>query len=327
MGACEHPLVSVLTPVYNGEPYLRECIDSVLAQTYSNWEYTIVDNCSKDGTLAIAKEYASKDRRIHVYSNETFLPIIANHNKAFNLISPNSKYCKVVSADDWLYSECVARMVDLAEAHPSVGIVGSYQLSGGGDKWYVRNHGLSYFQTVVPGREICRSQLLGTLNVFANPTSNLYRADLVRSTDAFFPNATAEADLSACFKHLQFSDFGFVHQVLSYERLHSASITTTSCELNAYLPSLISDCVTYGHLYLTQRELEFRVKELLEGYYRFLAFSLFKFRGRKFWDYHRERLRGLGFPFDMFRLGKSVLVRCIDLVFNPKKYGRSITKT
>ena len=118
-----------------------------------------------------------------------------------------------------------------------------------------------------------------------------------------------------------------MHQVLSYERLHSASITTTSCELNAYLPSLIGDCVTYGHLYLTQRELELRVKEVLEGYYRFLTFSLFKFRGRKFWNYHRERLSELGFPFDMFRLGKSVLVRCIDLVFNPKKYGRSITKT
>jgi glycosyltransferase involved in cell wall biosynthesis len=125
MGACEHPLVSVVTPVYNGEPYLRECIESVLAQTYSTWEYIIVNNCSKDGTLEIAKEYARKDGRIHVYSNEAFLPIIANHNRAFNLIAPNSKYCKVVSADDWLFSECIARMVDLAEAHPSVGIVGS----------------------------------------------------------------------------------------------------------------------------------------------------------------------------------------------------------
>jgi glycosyltransferase involved in cell wall biosynthesis len=327
MGACEHPLVSVVTPVYNGEPYLRECIESVLAQTYSNWEYVIVNNCSKDGTLEIAKEYARKDRRIHVYSNEALLPIIANHNRAFNLIAPNSKYCKVVSADDWLFSECIARMVDLAEAHPSVGIVGSYQLSGGGDKWHVRNHGLSYLQTVVPGQEICRSHLLGTLDVFANPTSNLYRADLVRSTDAFFPNATAEADLSACLKHLQFADFGFVHQVLSYERLHSASITTTSCELNAYLPSRLRDYLMYGHLYLTQSELETRVKELSEHYYRFLVFSLFKSRDRKFWNYHKGKLSELGFPFDSFRLSKSIFVKCIDLVRNPQRYFRMITKT
>jgi glycosyltransferase involved in cell wall biosynthesis len=49
------PLVSILTPVYNGEKYLAECIRSVLAQTYQNWEYTIVNNCSTDKTLEIAK--------------------------------------------------------------------------------------------------------------------------------------------------------------------------------------------------------------------------------------------------------------------------------
>ena len=58
------PLVSVLTPVYNCEKYLRTCIESVLAQTYTNWEYVIVNNCSTDGTLAIAQEYAAADSRI-----------------------------------------------------------------------------------------------------------------------------------------------------------------------------------------------------------------------------------------------------------------------
>jgi glycosyltransferase involved in cell wall biosynthesis len=318
MSAHKDPLVSVLTPVYNGELYLRECIESVLAQTYSNWDYTIVNNCSKDRTLEIAQEYATKDKRIRVHSNDTLLPIIANHNRAFRLIAADCKYVKVVSADDWLFPECITRMVGLAEAHPSVGIVGSYQLTGGGDQWEVRTDGLSYFKSVVPGREICRSHLLGTLDVFGNPTSSLYRADLVRSTDAFYPNETAEADLSAIYKHLQASDFGFVHQVLSYERVHYERMTTTSKKLNAYLSSKINDCITYGPLYLTEGELEIRVQALLTEYYRYLGGDAFKFRNKASWDYHKRRLSELGHPLDSVKLSNAILIKLIDMLFNPK---------
>src|SRR5258705_13800105 len=92
----QQPLVSIVTPVYNGEEYLRECIESVLAQTSSNWEYIIVDNCSRDHTLSIAQEYAARDSRIRVHSNETFVRVIENHNIAFRQISAASRYCKVV---------------------------------------------------------------------------------------------------------------------------------------------------------------------------------------------------------------------------------------
>ena len=64
------PLVSVVTPVFNGGKFLGECIDSVLAQTYTNWEYVIVDNCSTDATLEIAQRYAAADPRIRVYHND-----------------------------------------------------------------------------------------------------------------------------------------------------------------------------------------------------------------------------------------------------------------
>jgi glycosyltransferase involved in cell wall biosynthesis len=92
------PLVSIVTPVYNGEPYLKACIESVLTQSYNNFEYVILNNCSSDKTLEIASGYAARDHRVTVHSNEQVLPIIANHNKAFSLINPMSRYCKVVSA-------------------------------------------------------------------------------------------------------------------------------------------------------------------------------------------------------------------------------------
>ena len=130
MASTPAPLVSVVTPVYNGESYLRECIDSVLAQTYPHWDYTLVNNCSADRTLDIAREYASKDPRIRIHDNETFVPVIQNHNIAFRQISADSKYCKVIHADDWMFPECLERMVDLAEQHATVVIVGSYGVVG-----------------------------------------------------------------------------------------------------------------------------------------------------------------------------------------------------
>lgn len=313
------PLISVVTPVYNGEAYLAECIESVLAQTYPNWEYTIVDNCSSDGTRALAEKYARLDKRITVHVNDTFLDIIGNHNKAFRLISVDSKYCKIVSGDDWLFPECLARMTVLAEAHPSVGIVGSYQLSGGGDHWYLRTYGLPYGTEAFSGREIGRKQLLGKLDVLGNPTSNFYRSDIVRSSPEFFPNKSAEADVSSCYKHLRDVDFGFVHQVVSCERLHPGQITKTSKGFNAYLGSKLSDLSTYGSFYLTPAEIAARTQELLDEYYAFLAISAVNFREREFWNYHTKRLQDVGFPLGRGRLAKAICAKLADLALNPKQ--------
>ena len=60
----EQRSVSVVTPVYNGEDYLAECIESVLAQTHTNFDYLIINNCSTDATLAIAEGRAAVDRML-----------------------------------------------------------------------------------------------------------------------------------------------------------------------------------------------------------------------------------------------------------------------
>jgi glycosyltransferase involved in cell wall biosynthesis len=318
----QEPLVSVLTPVYNGEAFLVECIESVLRQDYTNYEYIIVNNCSKDRTLEIATDYAKKDSRIRVQNNSEFVGVIENHNIAVRLISPNSKYCKVVSADDWLFPDCLRRMVELAEAHSSVGIVSSYQVSGSGTdprNWHVNNVHIAYPSHVVAGRDICRSQLLGGPYVFGAPTAIMYRSDLVRKERSFYPNSTAEADASACYKALQNADFGFVHQVLSYERLHQNTQTSNSRNCNAYLSSNIGDLLNYGPFYMTEGELQRRIGESLAVYYTFLCHAFLERRDREFWTYHRKRLKELGFPINNLRLAKMILLRLVDFALNPKR--------
>ena len=82
-------LISIVLPVYNGERYLRESIESVIAQTYTTWELLILDDCSTDRSAEIAKEYEKKDSRIHYYRNERNLRLPRNLNKGFSLAKGN----------------------------------------------------------------------------------------------------------------------------------------------------------------------------------------------------------------------------------------------
>jgi glycosyltransferase involved in cell wall biosynthesis len=307
------PSVSIVTPVYNGGRYLAECIESVLAQGYSDWEYIIINNCSTDDTLDIARSYAERDRRIRVVCNNTFVPVGENHNTAFRSISPDSQYCKVVSADDVIYPSCIRKMVEFAQSHPFVGIVGSYQLSGTNVKW----RGLPSDVSVLPGRDACRLGLLKAIHVFGNPTSTLYRSDLLRMTKAFFPHGEAHADTSACYRSLQHCDFGFLHEILSVERIHPGQVTAEVDKLGAGNVATLETLLDYGPFYLTEQELTRRKAEVLKGYYRYLGGCFLKLKSREFWRFQSSRMRELGLALDWSRVAGAAVKETFVEVKHP----------
>jgi|SRR5579884_51000 len=309
------PLVSVVTPVYNGQEYLAECIESVMAQSYQNWEYIIVNNCSTDRSLEIASRYKEKDARIRIHNNSEFASMLKNHNIALRQISPASKYCKVVFADDLLFPECLMEMVKIAEENRSVAIVGAYGLMGTKVVW----DGLPYPSVVVSGREICRSRLLGGPYIFGSPTSILMRSDVIRKRDPFYEESNIHADTAVCYEVLQSGDFGFVHQVLTYTRVREESATSFSRRYNTYLPGFLNDLIKYGPLFLKPEEVEEHVQAHLQRYYEFLARSVVHRREKDFWDYHKTKLKELGHPLDRPRLIKGVVSLLIDHLLNPKR--------
>jgi glycosyltransferase involved in cell wall biosynthesis len=303
------PLVSVLTPVYNCAAYIEQCIESVLAQTFKDFEYIIVNNCSTDNTLEIARRFEAKDSRIRVHNNTDFLGVIENHNLAFSLMSPAAKYCKVVSADDFIFPTCLEQLVGFAVAHPNVGMVNCYQLAGK----HMMHVGLEYERSVVSGRDVCRAALLGGPNVLGSPTSFLYAADLVKKSAAFYPNNNPHADISACFKWLHDCDYGFVHQVLAYARIRAASQTSRSLKFGTFKLSSISDVIQYGRLYLTDEEYDVSLANAVNSYYSWLVKRIYEHRGDKeFWDIQKAGLRDLGLTFSSAKLYKTAVLRTIE---------------
>ncbi len=317
------PLVSVVTPVYNGAKYLRQCIESVLAQTYTNWDYVIVNNRSTDETLAIAEEYAARDSRIRIHDNGEHVGVDANHNVAFRLISPDSRYSKLVAADDWIFPECLEKMVQLAEEHPSVAIVQAYRLRG----TEIAGDGVPYPATVLRGRDACRLWLLqGRPSIFGAPTTLLYRSDIVRSRHAFYDESNMAGDTDVCLEFLGDNDYGFVHQVLSFHRLRRESTTGDRQRLRTDLPCRLHELATYGPRDLTPEEQERAARAELRTYYRSLGSLAFRRREPAFWRYHRDSLAALGHPLSLRRLYLSTLGYLLGVALNPARTAERLAE-
>ncbi|MFH1763287.1 MAG: glycosyltransferase family 2 protein [Gemmatimonadota bacterium] len=289
--ATDGPLVSVVTPVFNGEAFLEECIRSVIAQTYRHWEYIIVNNCSTDRSLAIAASLAEREPRIRILDNQQFLGATDNANHALRQISLESKYCKILHADDWLLPRCLEEMIAVTESHTTVGIVGSYRIRG----TQVMPSGLPPGVTVIAGREACRMNLLNGPYTFGTPSAHLFRSDIVHSRVPFYDEYHIAEDVDACFNIMRDWDFGFVHQILVYQRLHDDSITSRHARLRPANAQGLYMLDKYAPHYLSDDERRCVEARLLKNYYRVLGRELlFGGRAADFWDYHRSAFQRTG---------------------------------
>lgn len=108
-----HELISVCIPVYNGEKYLAESIESVINQTYSKLEIIIVDDQSTDDSLAIAENYQAKDPRVRIVRNASNLGLVENWNKC--IFEAKTNWLKLHFQDDLMEAYTIEEMMGSAE--------------------------------------------------------------------------------------------------------------------------------------------------------------------------------------------------------------------
>lgn len=117
------PTISVLMPVYNGEKYLVEAIESILNQTYSDFEFIIIDDCSTDGSYLILQDYARKDKRVKLFRNEVNNKLPKTLN--FGILQACGKYIARMDQDDISLPERFAKQVEFMESNPDIGVCGT----------------------------------------------------------------------------------------------------------------------------------------------------------------------------------------------------------
>lgn len=121
----KEPFLTVFTPNYNSSKYISETIESILNQSYSNFEYIIIDDCSIDNSWEIIQKYAKKDARIKVYRNNKNLKIVKTRNLGFKTSSPKAKYFAIIDSDDISLPDRLETQVDFLENNPEYGLIGS----------------------------------------------------------------------------------------------------------------------------------------------------------------------------------------------------------
>ncbi len=311
------PLVSVVTPFYNTAKYLAECIESVLRQTHENWEYVLVNNRSTDKSVEIAEHYAKLyPGKIRLEHNADFLSQLQNYNRALSLISPKSKYCKFVQADDWLFPQCISLMVEVAERDHSIGIVGSYSLEGRD----VAFDGLPYPSSLVSGKAVCRLFFLESRYVFGSATQLLVRSDLVLGHNPFYQEAYDPfEDAATIFQLLRECNFGFVHQVLTYSRRDNTSLMKSLMDFNCPIAFQIFMLRDFGQDFLTPDEYREHLQWREHAYSRILGDGLLELRGKEYWNFHKSMLKRMGYSLRSARVWRLSLGAISDILLNPKR--------
>ena len=158
--------VTIFLPVYNGANFIRQAIDSVLAQTYTNWTFLIVDNCSTDNTAEICKPYLADPRFTYVL-NETNLGVHGNFHKALGLC--HTRYFAYLSHDDiYVRPDAFEEARRLLEADTSLAMVNAPVRWLDQNSDFIPSFGMSKvgFQGKVPGKTIAKACIVNCRNLY-----------------------------------------------------------------------------------------------------------------------------------------------------------------
>ena len=214
------PDISVIMSVYNGETYLKEAIESVRNQTFKNWELIVINDCSTDSTSEILAEFASRDERIKVHTNEVNLKLPTSLNKAISLST--GKYIARMDADDICLPDRLEKQYKFMEENSDVALSSCRFMT-------VRNG--VYMSGGAGGR--CDFQALKAMLLVANPILHpgvIAKADVMKKFN-YDTSLTCTEDLELWTRMVMGNQkIQILPECLLIYRLHDKQITSTTLQ-------------------------------------------------------------------------------------------------
>jgi len=294
------PLVTIVTPIYQGAAHLAACVASVRAQDYQNWIHLLVDNGSTDGTREIARQLAEQDPRIRLVEFDEHLRMLSNWNRALAQVPDESTYVRQLNVDDRFVPTCLSRSVDAAERHPDVAIVSSFFMNG---KRSLPRTRLGR-ETRIGGREVVKLLFLGGPDYLAQPSVLLLRRAAIcgwpelYDATGFPPGLPSEPPLSQADKEgfletLRDSDLLFVPERLVLLREDADSATGYSWRVGAWHAGWMELLMRHGEEFLDQKEISRSLRRLVFKYVRSAVWRSLKGKSlfdAEFTDFHHHSM-------------------------------------
>ena len=235
-------LVSICIPVYNGAKTIKMTIDSVLEQSYSDFELIIVDNCSTDETVDIVKSYT--DERIKLFCNDSNLGMAGNWNKCLEYVQ--GEYLQYLCADDTIFSECIKEKVSMMNREEDIILVTSASyLINDKDTVLMERH-FHHGDCLLNGKKMAKRSFY-TRNLFGEPSNILCRSNAIVDKEKFAMNTCYATDWDMWMRLASKGKVAYIDKILMQYRV-STSNETSRLNIKKYLKddkALVENIVGY----------------------------------------------------------------------------------
>ncbi|MCU0360586.1 MAG: glycosyltransferase [Bacteroidia bacterium] len=281
------PFISICVPVYNGEAYLRECLDSCFSQDYPNFEVLVCDDGSKDASPDLLNEYQVIYPQLRVYKNENNLGLVGNWNRCVELAK--GEWIKLVFQDDYLRKDALSEFAKQIKPETQLLVSRRHFVLPADADAEIRTYYSSTVRTLentcgiksyYSAEEISKAAMkhIG-MNFIAEPSLSLFRKSALHTVGAFQPLLKQICDLEFMLRLA--SRFGVVYIVedLCYFRIHKASTTNSNVssnyfELRFMEPVLFSWLLLYSDGFeLLRKHLNSFQKTKLHLYFRLKCYK------------------------------------------------------
>lgn len=204
-------MISVVLPTYNGSKYIKQSIESIINQTYKEWELIVIDDCSTDDTNKIVQEYTLKDNRIKLYKNETNKRLPASLNTGFAKTS--GEYLTWTSDDNIYKENAFEKMIEYFQLNSDVGFVFSNMTI------IDENGNIKQKNSYIPSsmEEIKYKNIVGA--------SFMYKREVYKTIGDYDTSKFLIEDYDYWLRISRKFKIGFINDSLYFYRTHSGSLT------------------------------------------------------------------------------------------------------